>query len=162
MEKSERKMMDVLKEIQNKLDGKLKWAFFGGLAIAIHKKEFYRDFGDVDIIVEDNEEILRKCFKNLQINCRRGRKRGKIYLDSKEVELLFMVEKNKIQLADGPFIFREITKIKWRGVYFPVIDLESLWEAKLRHIKSLEKQPEKYKEKLKNALFDLKELKALL
>lgn len=51
----------ALSQLSNKLSG-IEWAVFGGVAVAIHNGKLHRDFEDIDIIVEDKEEELKKTY----------------------------------------------------------------------------------------------------
>ena len=151
---------------------KIKWAVFGGVAIAIHNGSFYRDKGheDVDIIIEDNEDLVRKLFKKITIKRKYGRKRGYTKVRGLNVDLLFMTNESKIDLPDGAFKFKSIQRKTLKGVLLPVIDLPSIFKAKLRHRKFLqnkldiEKDPNKkskLKRYLKNTKVDINTIKKI-
>ncbi len=153
---------ESLQIIANILSNNVKWAIFGGVAIAIHYGSLYRDFGDIDIIIEDNEKKLNQLIPGL-INCdRKNRKKRCIKMNGVSVEFMLMTGQNEIALADGKFKFNSIEKIKFDNANILAVDLQSLYCAKLRHKKSLESELEKYKTKLDNCNKDIQIIKDLL
>lgn len=148
--------------LKEKLDHHLKWAFFGGVAIAIYKGDFYRKFEDIDIIIEDQEVLIRNLFENVDIKQRNNRKRGYLKIDDTSIEFLFMTRKNEIDLADGKFKFDSVKDLKFDNSILPVVDLHSLYCAKLRHKNALEIKKEHYKNKLENTNDDIKIIQKLM
>lgn len=155
-------MNEVLIKIYKLLDNKIKWAVFGSVAVAIHNGSLYRDFEDIDIITENNDEKLKKLMPDLK-NCdRSGRKKRCIKIDNIPVEFMLMTGQNEIDLADSKFKFYNIEEIEFSNTKVPVIDLQSLYCAKLRHKRSLENELEKYKIKLENCNQDIQVIEELL
>lgn len=156
------KLNEQIKYLAEKLNNQIKWAFFGGLAIAIHKNHFYRQFDDIDIITEDKEQIIKNIFPNINIRKRINRKRGYLKINGITVEFLFMTKEKEIDLADGIFNFHGIEELEFNNLKLPVIDLQSLYSAKLRHKSSLEREGEKCQNKLKSTIYDVKIITELL
>jgi len=162
-------MINTLKTINKILQNRIKWAIFGGVAIAIHKGHFYREYIDVDIIIEDNEKVVRALFNSQKLNIRlkNRRKRGYTRINNYEIELMFMTGDNKIDLADGEFEFKSIEIIRINDLSLPVIDLQSLYQAKLRYSESLKIDSEiktnlKKRVHLNNTLKDIDVIEKLL
>ncbi len=155
-------LREQLNNLREKLNNHLKWAFFGGIAIAIYKGDFYRNFEDIDIIIEDKEAVIKNLYENIDIKQRNNRKRGYLKLSNVLIEFLFMTGENKIDLADGRFEYDNITKKDFDGLLLPVVDLHSLYRAKLRYKISLEAKKECYHGKLENTNNDIKTIQKLL
>lgn len=152
----------TLNKINEKLSNKILWAVFGGVAVGIHNGKLYRDFEDIDIIIENNDDELKKLIPNLE-NCDRGdRKKRCTKINNISVEFMLMVGQNEIKLADGKFKFQNIEKTKINNLEIPTIDLQSLYCAKLRHKESLEKEAQKMKNKLKNCNNDIEIIQSIL
>ena len=154
------KLNELIKYLAEKLNNQIKWAFFGGLAIAIHKNDFYRQFEDIDIIIEDKEHIIKTIFPNFKLKPRHNRKRGSLKINGISVDFLFMTKEKEIDLADGIFNFHGIEELKFINLKLPVIDLQSLYSAKLRHKISLKK--DKNQNKLKTTISDIEIITELL
>lgn len=154
----------TLEQLNNKLYDKIVWTIFGGVAVAVHKKDLYRDFDDVDVIVENDKNKITDllsdyevCFKTVN-----GRERGYLTVDKVKIDLLFLTGEKELDLADGIYKFHTIEMIDFNSIKLPVIDLQSLHCAKLRHKKALEIESEKYKAKLENCNKDIKVIEDLL
>lgn len=154
---------EALSQLKNKLSG-IEWAVFGGVAVAIHNGKLYRDFDDIDIIIENKEDQIKNNLKEygLEIKLRNGRKRGYLIVNGTKIELLFLVNDKELDLADGKFKFQNIKKIKFNNLGIPVVDLQSLYCAKLRHKESLEKEAQKMEKKLKNCNNDIEIIQNIL
>lgn len=154
---------ETLSQLKNKLSG-IEWAVFGGVAIAIHNGSLYRGFNDVDIVIENDKNKITNLLNGYKVcfKTRNGRERGDLAVDKIKIELLFLTGKKELDLADGKFKFNDIKRIKFNDLEIPVVDLQSLYCAKLRHKKSLEKESEKYKNKLENCNKDIQILEGLL
>lgn len=156
-------MNEILIKISRLLNSKLKWAIFGGVAVAVYNGKFHRQFDDVDIIIENKVNLIKEIFSNYKNSNRKGRKKGEAQIDNKKIEFLFMTSANEIDLADGKFKFNAIEEKEFNGIKLPVIDLQSLYYAKLRYKQFLEQEKkEKHKDKLKNTNIDLDVLKKLI
>ncbi|MCX6737067.1 MAG: hypothetical protein NTW73_03230 [Candidatus Parcubacteria bacterium] len=158
-------MKKVLVKINGLLSGKLKWAIFGGVAVAIHDGNLYRDFNDVDIVIENDKNKIISLLNEYEVcfKTRRGRERAYLTIGEIKIELLFLTDENELDLADGKFKFHNIERIKFNNLELPVIDLQSLYCAKLRHKQFLEKENvEEHKDKLKNTNIDLNILERLI
>lgn len=154
----------TLLQLNDKLSDNIVWAVFGGVAVAIHNKNFYRECEDVDVIIENDKNKIssllnshKVCFKT-----RNTRERGYFTIGNVKFDLLFLTGGKKLDLADGPFKFRDIEMINFDTIKIPVIDLQSLYCAKLRHTKALKIEEEKYKNKLENCNKDIKIIENLL
>jgi hypothetical protein len=156
-------MKDVLMQISNLLNHKIRWAIFGGVAVAIRHGSFHRKFGDIDIIIEDDETKLKQLIPEIK-NCdRKGRKKRCTEIDNVKIEFMLMKGENKIDLADKEFEFKKIEWINFNTLKLPTVDSQSLYEAKCRHKESLEQnQKDKYVIKLQKTNKDIKILKKLL
>ncbi|OGI17979.1 MAG: hypothetical protein A3J63_00810 [Candidatus Moranbacteria bacterium RIFCSPHIGHO2_02_FULL_40_12b] len=156
-------MKEVLIKVNELLRGKLKWAIFGSVAVAIYNRKFYRECEDIDIIIEDDVEKIINLFKNYEVcfKYRNGRKRGYLKIDNIAIELLFLTTDSEINLADGKFKFNKIEEREFNGINLSVVDLQSLYCAKLRHKQVLEEDKDK-KTKLENTDKDLDILKKLI
>lgn len=151
----------AIKETCNSLADKIKWAYFGSVAVVAYNGVSHRDIDDIDIIIEDNEEKLAQLFTTLR-NCdRNGRKKRCVKVNNIPIEFMLMTGKNEIDLADGKFKFQNIEKVKYNNLELPVIDLQSLYCAKLRHKESLRSKPE-MKNKLENCNIDIKVIQKIL
>jgi len=146
------------------LADKLNWAVFGGVAAAIHNRSFYRIFDDIDIIIENDKNKIINLLSDYEVCFKRRtrRERGYLTIDKVKIELLFLTDEKELDLADGKFKFHNIERIKFNDLEIPVIDLQSLYCAKMRHKKSLEKESERYKKKLENCNKDIQIIEDLL
>ena len=147
--------------MNEKLNNHLKWAFFGGVAVAIYNKSFHREFEDIDIIIEDSER-LKNLFNDLNIKNRKGRKRGYLKANGIPIEFLFMKDKNSIELADGEYSFNSIESVEFNNSVVPVVDLDSLYQAKLRYKRSLNRESKKHKNKIINSILDLEIIEKII
>ncbi len=145
----------------------MQWAIFGGVAVAVYNGDFFRKNGDVDIIIENDDEKINEIFQKvphaLKSAGRSGRKKYSTIIDDYKVEFMIMVGKNKINLANGSFSFNSIEIKEFEGVFLPVIDLQSLYKAKLSHKESLKSEANpKHAKILKNTLKDIEVIKRIL
>ena len=156
--------IEILRIWNSKLSDKIVWAVFGGVAIAIHNGSLYRDFDDVDIVIENDKNKITNLLNSYEVcfKTRNSRERGSLTVDNVKIELLFLTGEKELDLADGKFKFNDIERIKFEDLEIPVVDLQSLYCAKLRHKESLEKELERYKIKLENCNKDIQIIKSLL
>lgn len=168
-------MISTLKKVSEILRGSVQWAVYGGVAVAIHNGAFYRNHGDVDIIIEDNEAVIKEIFRlyNLDLHFfvrgRTPRKRAMTEINGVKIEFLFLTGQNPYQI-DAPggktFRFQLIAK-SIDNFLLPVVDLPSLLCIKLKHFASLENDPElnnseALQNQLKNQLKDLEVLETTM
>jgi len=159
--------IEILERLNNILDKRIQWAIFGGVAVAVYNGDFFRKNSDIDIIIENNDEKINEIFQKvphaLKSAGRSGRKKYSTIIDDYKVEFMVMVGENKINLANGSFNFNSIETKEFEGIFLPVIDLHSLYKAKLSHKESLksEANPE-HAEMLKNTLKDIEVLEKIL
>jgi len=155
------KIKKVLKQLKERLDDKICWAIFGSNAVAIHKGSLHRKIDDLDVIAENNKQKICDAFSDIGVCFRKrnNRDRGYLKIDGIKIELMLLSGDREIDLADGKFSFREIEEKEFNGETFPVIDLQSLYCAKLRHKQELEKAENK---KLTNTKRDIDVLRELL
>lgn len=136
----------------NSLKGILKdypWAIFGSIAIMIHNNGEHRDLSssDIDIIVEGDIGKIRKKIEDdfkrnridLLIRTRNGRWRGCAKINGMDIEMMFTVGEKSIDLADGNFKFNKIETKTFKNEAYPVVDIQSLFNSKKRHLKSINK-----------------------
>lgn len=162
--KTEKNIISALLITKEILGKHLKWCIFGGLAVAVHNKRCFRINNDIDIIIEDNTDTINQLFNShgyqVDFRNRKGRERAYTIIDGIKVELLFLSGENEIVLADGKYKFRRIDNKKLNGHIFPVVDIQSIKEAKTRQKIYLENLPivekKKYEEIRENVILDIK------
>ena len=157
----------ILEKVDNILDKKIRWAIFVGIAVAVYNGSFFRENNDIDIIIENDNKKINEIFQKvpypLKPASRSGRNKYSTIIDGWKVEFMVMVGKNKIDLANGSLNFDSIEINRFEGVSLPVIDLQSLYKAKLSHKESLESEANpKHIKMLKNTLKDIETIKKIL
>lgn len=154
-------IIKTLKILKGKFSNSIGWVVFGSIAVAIHNGKFHREIDDIDLIIENDKQKITKLFRGLKVcfKKRKNRERGYLKINDVNVELMFLSDSQEIDLADCKFQFNRIERKEFSGIELPVIDLQSLYCVKLRHMKSLEHPGNK---KLRNTKIDIKILASLM
>jgi len=73
-----------------------------------------------------------------------------------------MIDKNSIELADGEYGFSSIESVEFNNLVVPVVDLDSLYQAKLRYKISLNRETKKHQNKINNSALDIKIIEKII
>ena len=129
---------NIFKKINKIFDKKVIWAFFGGIAIAIHNGKYYRGHRNINIILSDQDNYVSSLFKKMKVKTEGDTTFGYLKINGMPVELIFLKNINQITLADFSCETGKIENGKFHGIMLPVVSMATLRMFKENQKKSIE------------------------